>query len=46
MEKEELCPKCKSDYLKATDDPRKMMSFLWYESVTPSLEDLRRLSDS
>jgi hypothetical protein len=25
MEEEELCPKCKSDYLKPTDDPKKMI---------------------
>ena len=25
MGEEGLCPKCKSDYLKPTDDPRKMI---------------------
>jgi hypothetical protein len=25
LEKEELCPKCKSGYLKPTDDPRKLI---------------------
>jgi hypothetical protein len=44
MEKEELCPKCKSDYLKPTDDPRKMIChFCGRRQWKLTQEDLRRL---
>jgi hypothetical protein len=39
-EMEELCPKCKSDYLKPTDDPRKTIcNFCGTSQLHLSLKD-------
>lgn len=47
MEKEELCPKCKSDYLKPTkDDPRKLICNFCGRTETyltlRQIEDMKR----
>jgi hypothetical protein len=48
MKKEELCPKCKSDYLKQVlEDPRKMIcNFCGASQLNLTLEDLRKPYES